>query len=214
MTQIKAIAHVNNLTKDDSTDYYLIPQILATLGPDGIIERLRKREIATKNVDGKSFVETFLEECSVASAEGYNIVTSFFKSSIGLQGVVYAEDLGHPIAANRLKVLVNLTQGEGAKKAIEGTSIFAYEQTGAVGPIIQAVMDPTEMVASHLNPGSMVLIQGMRLALKESSWRGRSVQRHRIWRWQPVLSQPLCPVHRICLRCCGIAKRSTMRWKR
>lgn len=166
MTQIKAIAHVNNLTKDDSTDYYLIPQILATLGPDGIIERLRKREIATKNVDGKSFVETFLEECSVASAEGYNIVTSFFKSSIGLQGVVYAEDLGHPIAANRLKVLVNLTQGEGAKKAIEGTSIFAYEQTGAVGPIIQAVMDPTEMVASHLNPGSMVLIQGMRLALK------------------------------------------------
>ena len=39
MTQIKAIAHVNNLTKDDSTDYYLIPQILATLGPDGIIER-------------------------------------------------------------------------------------------------------------------------------------------------------------------------------
>lgn len=52
------------------------------------------------------------------------------------------------------------------KKAIEGTSIFAYEQTGAVGPIIQAVMDPTEMVASHLNPGSMVLIQGMRLALK------------------------------------------------
>lgn len=56
MTQIKAIAHVNNLTKDDSTDYYLIPQILATLGPDGIIERLRKREIATKNVDGKALL--------------------------------------------------------------------------------------------------------------------------------------------------------------
>lgn len=166
MTQIKAIAHVNNLTKEDSTDYYLIPQIIGTLGPDGIIERLRKREIATKNVDGKSFVETFLEECSAASAEGYNIVTSFYKSSIGLQGVVYAEDLGHPIPANRIKTLVNLTQGEGAKKAIENTTIFAYEQTGAVGPIIQAVMDPTEMLASHLNPGSMVLIQGMRLSLK------------------------------------------------
>ena len=166
MATINAIAHLNELTKDVKNDYYLTPQVTGTLSVADIIERLRKREIATKNVDGAAFVQTFLDECAAATAEGYNIVNSFFRSSIGIQGVIYTDDLGHNIPADRLKVSVNLTQGDGAKEAIEATKIYAFEQAGATGPVIQTVSDPTEGIAGHLNPGSMVLIQGMRLSVK------------------------------------------------
>lgn len=166
MATINAIAHLNELTKDVKNDYYLTPQVTDTLDVDGIIERLKAREIATLNVNGAAFVRTFLDECCRATAEGYNIVTPFFRSSIGLQGCILAEELGHNIPADRLKVSVNLTQGTEAKKAVEGAVVFAFEQTGAIGPVIQSVSDPTEGKPDHLNPGSMALIQGMRLALR------------------------------------------------
>ena len=85
MPTINAIAHLNMLTKDVDNDYYLNAQVTGTLYPADIVERLRKREIATKNVDGEAFVQTFLDECAQAASEGYNIVTSFFRSSIGIQ---------------------------------------------------------------------------------------------------------------------------------
>lgn len=166
MATINAIAHLNELTKDVKNDYYLTAQVTETLDVEGIIQRLRARELATKNVDGPAFVQTFLDECAAAAAEGNNIVTSFFRSSIGIQGVLLSNDLGHNIPAERLKVSVNLTQGEGARKAIESAVIYAFEQSGATGPVIQTVTDPTENVADHLNPGGMVLLQGMRLSLK------------------------------------------------
>ena len=166
MATINAIAHLNELTKDVKNDYYLTPQVTGTLTVSDIIERIRKREIATKNVDGAAFVQTFLDECAAATAEGYNIVNSFFRSSIGIQGVIYTDDLGHTIPADRLKVSVNLTQGDGAKAAVESAQVYTFEQAGAIGPIILAVSDPTEGIAGHLNPGSMVLIQGMRLSVK------------------------------------------------
>lgn len=166
MTTINAIAHLNGLTKDVKNDYYLTPQVVDTLDVAAIVERIRKREVATKNVDGASFIQTFLDECATATAEGNNVVTSFFRSSIGIKGVIYSEDLGHPIPANRLEVSVNLTQGEGARKAIENVSIYAFEQAGATGPVIQTIQDPTERRPGHLNLGGMVLIQGMRLSLR------------------------------------------------
>lgn len=166
MATINAIAHLNELTKDVKNDYYLTAQVTETLDVEGIIQRLRARELATKNVDGPAFVQTFLDECAAAAAEGNNIITSFFRSSIGIQGVLLSNDLGHNIPAERLKVSVNLNQGEGARKAVESAVIYAFEQSGATGPVIQTVTDPTENVADHLNPGGMVLLQGMRLSLK------------------------------------------------
>lgn len=166
MATINAIAHLNMLTKDVDNDYYLNAQVTGTLYAPDIVERLRKREIATKNVDGEAFVQTFLDECATASAEGYNVVTSFFRSSIGIQGTIMSEDLGHPIAADRLKVSVNLTQGEGAKDALKNVNVYAFEQAAATGPTIQSICDPTENINGHLNGGEMVLIQGMRLAVK------------------------------------------------
>lgn len=166
MTQIKAIAHLNLLTKDVNNDYYLTPLVTGTLDDDAIIERMRKKEIATKNVDGKAFVKSFLEECALATEEGYNIVTSFFRSSLGIQGVILSEDLGHTIASDRLDIKVNISPGEGAKKVVKNITVYAFEQSGATGPIVQSVIDPTEKIADHLNPGSMTLIQGMRIALK------------------------------------------------
>lgn len=166
MGQINAIAHYNELTKDVTNDLYVTPQVNGVYDPDAIIARMKKKEIATKNVDGKAFLNNFFNECCEISAEGGNIITPFFRSSLGIQGVVYTEDLGHNIPADRLNVSLNLTAGELARKAIAGSTVYVFEQAGATGPSIQTVMDPTEKVADHLNPGSMVLIQGMRLALK------------------------------------------------
>lgn len=166
MRTINAVAHRNELTKEVKNDYYLKPQVTDTLDVKAIIERIRKREVATKNVDGEKFVQTFLEECAEATAEGNNIVTSFFRSSIGIQGVIYSEDLGHPIPAERLKVSVNFTQGEGARKAINSVNIYAFEQAGATGPVIQTIFDPSAEAPGYLNPGEMVIIRGMRLTLR------------------------------------------------
>lgn len=166
MGSINAIAHLNPLTKSVGEDYYLTAQVTGTLYLTDIIERLKKREIATKNVDGAAFVQTFLDECAAATAEGYNVITSFFRSEIGIQGTLYAADLGHPIPSDRVKLSVNLMQGDGAKAALQDATVYAFEQAAATGPIVQSVFDPTENVANHLNPGGMVLIKGMRLSVK------------------------------------------------
>lgn len=166
MATINAIAHLNELTTDITDDYYLTPQVTDTLDVAAIIKRLKDREIATKNVDGAAFVQTFLDECAAASAEGNNIVTSFFRSSIGLKGVVRAEELGHNIPADRLKISVNLTQGDNARRAVENAVVHAFEQAGATGPVIQSITDPTERKTDSLTLGGMALIEGMRLSLK------------------------------------------------
>lgn len=166
MGKINAIAHYNELTTEVSNDLYLTPQVNGVYDSEGVVERLRKKEIATKNVDGLAFLGHFFTECAEISAEGGNINTPFFHSSVGLQGVVFTEDLGHPIPAERLNVTLNLTAGEEVRKALAGSTVYVFEQAGATGPTIQSVVDPTEKVADHLNPGSMVLIRGMRLALK------------------------------------------------
>ena len=166
MGQINVIAHLNELTKDVKNDYYGTPQVRETLDEDAIIARMKAKEIATQNVDGRAFVGKFLTECSLALAEGNNIVTSFVRAALGIQGAIFAEDLGHNIPADRLNVSANLTAGEELRKAIAGSTVYVFEQAGATGPVIQTISDPTEKVPGHLNPGAMVLIQGMRLALK------------------------------------------------
>lgn len=137
-----------------------------TLTVDNIIERLRKREIATKNVDGAAFVKTFLNECADLSAEGYNINTSFFRSSISIQGVVYSEDLGSNIPAERVKVSVNQTQGDGARNAVNKSTVYIFEQAAPTGPALKTVRCPQEAEPRRLPLGGMVMIEGKRLAVK------------------------------------------------
>lgn len=129
MATINAVAHLNELTTDITDDYYLTPQVTATLDVPAIIERLKAREIATKNVDGAAFVQTFLDECATASAEGNNVVTSFFRSSIGIKGVVRADELGHNIPAEKLKVSVNLTQASSSGTILTKTPRTSEFQT-------------------------------------------------------------------------------------
>lgn len=166
MGTIKATAYPNSLTKDVSGDFYVLPQVMATLYLRDIVERLRAREIATKNVDGETFCQNVFDEMATAISEGYNIVTSLFRGSISLQAVVTGADLGHPLPAERVKARANFNQGEGARKAIANTTVFVNEQTAASGPVIQSAIDPTDGTANTLNAGGMVLIQGMRLSLK------------------------------------------------
>lgn len=166
MGQINVIAHLNELTKDVKNDYYGTPQVVETLTPTDIIGRMKAKEMATKNVDGEAFIKSFMTECALAVAEGNNIVTPLYRIALGMQGVIYSEDLGHNIPAERLNVSANLMAGEELRKAIAGSTVYVFEQAGATGPVIQTISDPTEKEPGHLNPGAMVLLQGMRLALK------------------------------------------------
>lgn len=166
MSTINSVAHLNNITPEVDNDYYLTPQVTGTLTVDDIIERLRKREIATKNVDGAAFIKTFLNECADLSAEGYNINTSFFRSSISIQGVVYSEDLGSNIPAERVKVSVNLTQGDGARKAVNKSTVYIFEQAAPTGPALKTVRCPQEAEPHRLPLGGMVIIEGKRLAVR------------------------------------------------
>jgi hypothetical protein len=166
MKIIKAVAHLNELTKDVTTDYYLLPNILGTLYDDDIIQRLKKKEIATENVNGKAFIQLFHRECAEAVNEGYNVVTGLFRATIGFSGVVYAKDLGHHVSADQVNTRISLTQGEYAREAMKDLTISVAEQPAPTGPVVQAVTNPVVGLPDTLNAGAMVLIQGMRIAVK------------------------------------------------
>lgn len=166
MTVIKAFAHANLLTKDVTNDHYLTPEVRGTLYTEDIINRLAAKEIATKNVNGASFVSLFLNECILALLEGYNVVTDLFQASLGIQGTVYDYDLGHPISADRLNILINLVQGAKAREAVRTLTVEVHKEASSGSPVLQSVMNPTKQVANTLNTGSMVLIQGLNIALR------------------------------------------------
>lgn len=166
MTVIKAFAHANLLTKDVTNDHYLTPEVRGTLYTEDIINRLAAKEIATKNVNGASFVTLFLNECILALLEGYNVVTDLFQASLGIQGTVYDYDLGHPISADRLNILINLVQGAKAREAVRTLTVEVHKEASSGSPVLQSVMNPTRQVANTLNAGSMVLIQGLNIALR------------------------------------------------
>ncbi|MDR1676125.1 MAG: hypothetical protein LBR86_06640, partial [Tannerella sp.] len=166
MSTVKAIAHVNELTKDSTDDYYLRPSILGTLYDDDIVQRLKEKEIATENVNGKAFVKVFHRECLQAVNENYNVVTDMFHATIGFNGVVYAKDLGHNVPAKQVHAHVALTQGEYAREALKHLTVSVAEQPAPIGPVIQRVTNPTAGLADTLDTGAMALIQGMRLAVR------------------------------------------------
>lgn len=164
---IKATAYPNELTKDVANDYYLLPESTGTLYEDDIIRRLEAKEIATKNVNGKAFVELFHRECAIAVAEGYNVVTGLFRASVSIKGVVYSEQLGHNVPADRLNVRMNLSAGAYAREEIgAGATVHVAEQPVSGGPVIQKVTNPVAGEPDVLNTGAMALIQGLRLAVR------------------------------------------------
>jgi hypothetical protein len=166
MTTIKAIAHENELTKDVTDDYYLRPNLLGTLYTDEIILRLKKKEIATENVNGKAFLDLFFRECAIAVSEGHNVVTGLFHATIGFNGVVYARDLGHHVPAGQVDTRMNLIQGEYAREELKDLTVSVAEQPAPTGPVIQAVINPVIGLPDTLNTGAMVLLQGLRLAVR------------------------------------------------
>jgi hypothetical protein len=166
MTTVKANAHVNELTKGVTNDFYLTPNRGDTFYTDDILNRLKKKEIATENVNGKAFVQVFHRECAEAVNEGHNVVTDLFHATIGFNGVVYAKDLGHHIPAGQVNARMNFVQGEYAREALKDLTISVAEQPAPTGPVIQSVTNPVVGVPDTLNTGAMVLLQGMRLAVR------------------------------------------------
>jgi hypothetical protein len=166
MSTIKAIAYLNELTKDATDDYYLRPDILDTLYDDDIILRLKKKEIATENVNGKAFVQQFHRECAEAVNDGHNVVTGLFHATPAFNGPVKAKDLGHNVSAGQVNARMNFTQGEYAREALKNLTISVAEQPAPTGPVVQSVINPVVGLADTIDPGAMVLIQGMRLAIK------------------------------------------------
>jgi hypothetical protein len=163
---MKTIAHLNELTKDVTDDYYLRPDLLDTLGEEDILQRLKKKEIATENVSGRAFLQVFFRECAEAVSEGHNVVTGLFHATIGFNGVVYARDLGHHVPAGQVNTRMNFRQGEYAREALQGLTLSVAEQPAPTGPFIQAVTNPVAGQPDTLNTGAMTLLRGMRLAVK------------------------------------------------
>jgi hypothetical protein len=166
MTAMKATAHVNELTKEETDNFYLIPNLSDTYHTDDILNRLKKKEIATENVNGKAFVEVFLRECAAAVSEGHNVVTGLFHATIGINGTVYAKDLGHHVPAGQIDTHMNFVQGEYAREALKDLTISVAEQPAPTGPVIQSVTNPITGLPDTLNAGAMALLQGMRLAVR------------------------------------------------
>lgn len=166
MNTLKATAYTNSFTDETKAPYYAVINPIGTLSLPDIINRLRAKEIATKNVNGEAFVELVFQEMAMANTEGYTVICSYFRATPLANGPVWGSDLGHPVPANRMKLRVNFTQGELALKAFEQTNVIINEQSAASGPVIQSVTDPTENVPNVVNVGCMVLIQGLRLSLK------------------------------------------------
>lgn len=166
MTNINAVAHPNVLAAEGANEFYLTADTRGTLTTPDIIRRLEARGIATLNVNGEAFVTLFLEECARAVAEGYNVVTPFFRASLSLRGKVFANDLGHTLEPDRLTVGVNLRAGKAAREAVSGLRVTPYEQPGPSGPVLSSIIDPTVGEEGKLRPGCMVLIKGFRLAIK------------------------------------------------
>jgi hypothetical protein len=163
---LKGIAHLNGLTKNVSNDYFIKAIALGTLYHDDIISRLSAKQIATFNVDGNAFVKHYLNECAVALSEGYNVITDLFHANVGTHGSILSQDLGHNIPSDKLNVRINFTQGSIARVAIADTQVHVEEQPAVKGPYVQSIMNPIHNEPNVLNIGAMVLIQGLRIAIR------------------------------------------------
>jgi hypothetical protein len=93
-------------------------------------------------------------------------VTDLFHATIGFNGVVYAKDLGHNVPAGQVNTRMNFVQGEYAREALKDLTIRVAEQPAPTGPVIQSVTNPVVGTPDTLNTISMVLLQGMRLAVR------------------------------------------------
>jgi hypothetical protein len=104
----------------------------------------------------------------LAVCEGYNVVTELFHASIGTNGAILAQDLGHTISSDKLDVRVNFTQSAATRAAIADTQVYVEEQPAAKGPDVQLVTNPIYNEPNVLNTGGMVLVQGLRIAVRGS----------------------------------------------
>jgi hypothetical protein len=166
MSTISTVAHPNELTENVKNDYYLVPVVLGTLYHADIIKRLEAKQIATKNVNGDAFVKAYLSEVILAINEGYHVVTDAFHGSIVANGTVYAQDLGHNIPADRIGLRINLVQSQQARESLKDVTVYVQEQPAPSGPVIQAITNPVKSIPNQLDCGAMVLIQGLRIAVR------------------------------------------------
>jgi hypothetical protein len=163
---LRGMAHLNELTKNVSNDYFVRTIVVGTLYHDDIISRLNAKQIATFNVDGSAFVKHFQNECAMAVSEGYNVITDLFHASVGTHGSILSQDLGHNISSDKLDVRINFTQGAVARAVIADTQVHVEEQPAVKGPDVQSVMNPLHNEPNVLNIGAMVLVQGFRIAIR------------------------------------------------
>ena len=163
---LNAIAHPNELTKDVSNDFILQVESRGTLYAADIVERMKKKKEPTENVDGLLFISFFFAECIEAAKEGYHVVLGLCRIYIGINGVVHLQDLGHHVTPDRLHLHLNLIQSPEARKALQEIVVNVHEQIAPTGPVIQGVCNPVKTEIDTLNSGAMVLIQGMRIAVR------------------------------------------------
>lgn len=164
---LKAIAHPNELTKDVSNDFVLQVESRGTLYTADIIERMKKKKMPTENVTGETFIRDFSAECIEAVKEGYHVViTGLCRMYAGIHGVAHLQDLGHNMPPDRVQIHIVMTQSPESREALKDVIVHVNEQVAPAGPVIQGVCNPVKSETDTLNTGAMVLIQGMRIAVR------------------------------------------------
>ena len=166
-TILHAVAHLNELTKDKTNDYFLLPDVAGTLSLDDIIKRLERREIAIHNTNGETFVNLVFDEIAQATLEGYNVVTNLFHTTVGLRGTVLSQDLGHNLSSDRIHLFTRFTQGVKIQELIKNATVHVFEQPAPTGPVIQAVYNPrTPDQPNILRGAEMAVVEGLRIAVR------------------------------------------------
>jgi hypothetical protein len=166
-TTLHAVAHLNELTKDKTNDYFLLPDVKGTLSLEDIIKRLERREIAISNTNGEAFVNLVLDEIAQATLEGYNVVTNLFHTTVGIRGAILSQDLGHTLSSDRLDVFARFTQGVKIHELVKNASVHVFEQPAPTGPVIQAVYNPrTPNLPNILRGAEMAVVEGLRIAVR------------------------------------------------
>ena len=156
----------DNALTERPDDLFLNHKALGLLTTVDILNRLSARNISTVNVSGEVFIEQFLEECSLALNEGYNISTSLFRTTISIKGVIEASQLGRTISTDNVDLNVNFSKGKLLAEFGKGDQISIAKNPVSGAPLLQKITNPTVKKADTLNVSGMALIEGLNIAVR------------------------------------------------
>ena len=166
MNDFYAEGQLDKLNPDDSDKLFLRFKSRGTLYTQDILRKMEARNRSTVNVSGAEFINQFFEECTLATNEGYTVITTYFKSKVSIRGKVKLSKLGHTISTEDVTVKVNLEAGKSLDNFGQDRNIKIGKNLVSADPKVQKVQNPLILQPNELTSGGMVLIQGLNIAVR------------------------------------------------